>query len=61
MTKEELFRMAVSMTEQFVANRDIGGRTYNPEDAVHDYIVNMHNAIRRAWIEVGTEGDETPH
>lgn len=52
MSKEELFGMAVRMTEQFVASRDIGGHIQNPEDAVCDYILRMHGAIQRAWLEV---------
>lgn len=58
MTQEELFRMAVRMTEQFVANRDIGGPVSNPEDAVHDYIVRMHRSIQRAWLDLGAEEDD---
>lgn len=59
MSQEELFRMAVRMTEQFVANRDIGGPLKDPEDAVGDYIVRMHKAIQRSWLEVGGSDNGT--
>jgi hypothetical protein len=54
-TKEELFRMSVDLTGQFIANRDIGGRTHNPEDTVHDYIVSIYQTVERAWLEVGAD------
>lgn len=55
MTKEELFRMSVDMTAQFIANRDLGGRVKNPEDQVHDYIVTMYQTLERAWVSVDAE------
>lgn len=55
MTKEELFRMSVNLTGQFIANNDIGGRVHNPEDQVHDYIVRIHSAVERAWLEIGAD------
>lgn len=55
MSREELFRMAVKLTECFVVNRDIGGRAVNPEDAVHDYVLRMYGVLERAWLEVGAD------
>jgi hypothetical protein len=45
----------VTLTGQFIANRDIGGRTANPEDAVHDCIITMYQTVERAWLDVGAD------
>ena len=55
MSREELFRMAVTTTNSFIINRDLGGRVANPEDAVHDYVLRLFDVLERAWLAVGVD------